>query len=424
MERPRVVIVGAGFAGMRAARALRNQPVDVTLVDRHNYQTFQPLLYQVATAGLNPADVAFPVRGMLRRSPNVGFRCEAVTGFELDERHVVLEDGHRLPFDYLIVAGGARASYFAVPGAEEHARALYSLSDATTLRDHVLSCFETADAHHEEIARGALTFVVVGAGPTGVEMAGALVEVFEGVLAKDYPIIDRTTAKVVLVEMQDTVLPAFSEPSREHALKALLKRGVNVRFGAKVASVSDDALSLVSGEVIPTRTVIWAAGVQTSKLAGLLGAELTRGGRVVVRPDLRLPDRDDIFVVGDIAAASGPDGDLYAQVAQVAIQSGEHAGRQVLRLTRGETTQTFVYKNKGIMATIGRRSAVTELPSGIRLSGTIGWLSWLFLHLLYLVGFRNRASVLLNWVWSYIVRERGPRVILDEDESGGVDEAT
>jgi NADH:quinone reductase (non-electrogenic) len=409
--KPRVVIVGAGFAGLRAARALRKADVDVTLVDRHNYQTFQPLLYQVATAGLNAADVAFPVRGILRRYGNVRFRMASVVG--MDAGVLRLDDGDVLPFDHLIVAGGARAAYFGVPGAAEHAFPLYALTDAIRLRNHTLRCFESADAHPERIADGALTFVVVGAGPTGVEMAGALAELFDGVLRKDFPATDATRARVILVEMQDAVLPPFTERSQRHALEALRARGVDVRFGAKVQQVDPGSITLVDGEQIPTRTVIWAAGVQSAKVAEWLGAEQTRGGRIVVDRSLAVPGRDNVFAAGDIAAAVALDGSLYPQLGAVAIQTGEHAARQVLRRIRGQELEPFVYRNKGIMATIGRRSAVAELSFGVRLSGTLGWFAWLFLHLLLLVGFRNRLSVLLNWAWSYVARERGPRLILE-----------
>jgi NADH:ubiquinone reductase (H+-translocating) len=410
-EEPRIVILGAGFAGLRAARALRGAEADVTVVDRHNFQTFQPLLYQVATAALNEADVAFPVRGVLRRYGNARFRLGTVVA--LDDGAVRLDDGSSLPYDHLIVTAGARAAFFGVPGAERHAFPLYALVDATRLRNHVLRCFEAADADPSLIDDGALTFVVVGGGPTGVEIAGALAELFDGVLRKDFPQIDASRARVLLVEMQDTVLPQFSERSQRHALKALRARRVDVRFGAKVERVGARAIDLVGGERIASRTVVWAAGVQPAPVADWLGAERTRGGRIVVEPDLTVRGRTNVFAAGDIAAAADPDGTLYPQLGAVAIQTGEHVARQVMRRIRGEATEPFVYRDKGIMATIGRRSAVAELSAGIRLSGTIGWLAWLFLHLLLLVGFRNRLSVLLNWAWSYIVRERGPRIVLE-----------
>ena len=416
---PHVIVIGAGFAGLRAVRALRTAPVRVTLIDRHNYQTFQPFLYQVATAGLNVADVAFPIRGAIRRYKNCSFRRAVVASVDHDRRIVYLEDGEGLPYDYLIVGGGARAAYFDVPGAEEHAFALYSLADATRLRNHILRCVELADAHPELIDRGLLTFVIVGGGPTGVEMAGGLFEVCVGVLRKDFPALHSHTARVILIERLDVVLSAFHPKSQHYALKALRKRGVDVRFGETVAAVEPGSLVLVNGERIETSTVIWAAGVQTETLAGAVGAERSRGGRVVVMPNLSVAGHPEVFVTGDMANASASDGRSHPQVAQVAIQSGRHAAGEVVRRITGHSTEPFVYKNKGIMATIGRRSAVAELPSGLAITGTLGWLSWLFLHLLYLVGFRNRLSVLLNWAWSYATKERGPRLIFDSDEFNG-----
>ena len=414
--RPRVVVVGAGFAGLRATRALRKAPVDVLLVDRHNFQTFQPLLYQVATASLNPADVAFPVRGVLRRHGNVRFRKASVVRIDGDTLH--LDDGDTKAFDYLVVAGGARAAYFGIPGADEHAFPLYALADATRMRNHILRCFEAADAHPEAIAAGALTFVVVGGGPTGVEMAGALAELFEGVLRKDFRNVDTSAARVILIEMQDAVLSTFSEKSQAHALKALRARSVDVRLRAKVERVDTDRIKLVDGDELATQTVIWAAGVQTAPVAEWLGAERTRGGRIVVDDDLFVKGRNNVLAIGDIAAVPTPDGSTLPQLGAVAIQTGEHAAKQIVRRIEGRATQPFVYKDKGIMATIGRRSAVAELAGGVRLSGTLGWLAWLFLHLLLLVGFRNRLSVLINWAYSYIARERGPRIILEVSSEG------
>ncbi len=417
---PHVVVVGAGFAGLRAVRALRKAAVRVTLIDRHNYQTFQPLLYQVATAGLNVADVAFPIRGAIRHYRNCSFRRAVVTSVDHDRRIVRLDDGDSLAYDFLIIGGGARAAYFDVPGAEEHAFALYSLADATRLRNHILRCVEVADAHPDRIDRGLLTFVIVGGGPTGVEMAGGLFEVCIGVLRKDFPALRDHTVRVILVERLGSVLSAFGPKSQHYALQALGKRGVHVRFGETVAAVEQHALVLASGERIATSTVIWAAGVQTGTLAGVLGVERSRGGRVVVTPNLSVAGHPDVFVTGDMANASAPDGRPHPQVAQVAIQSGQHAACEVMRRVNRQPPQPFVYKDKGAMATIGRRAAVTELPSGFAITGTLGWLTWLFLHLLYLVGFRNRLSVLLNWAWSYATHERGPRLIFDPEPTGPV----
>jgi NADH:quinone reductase (non-electrogenic) len=372
----------------------------------------------VATAGLNAADVAFPIRGATRRYENCSFHHGEVTTIDHDTRVVRLADGDTIAYDYLIVGAAARAAYFDVPGAETHAFALYSLTDATRLRNRILRCIEAADAHPDLIEGGVLTFVVVGGGPTDVEMAGALFEVCQGILRKDFPQLHRHTAHVVLVEMLDTVLPALHATSQQYALKALRRRGVDVRSNEKVAGVEPDGLVLVDGERIPSSTVIWAAGVQTATLADGLGAERCRGGRVSVMGDLALSGHPEVFVIGDMANALAPDGRSLPQIAQVAIQSGEHAARQVVRRLNGEPTEPFTYTDRGTMATIGRRSAVTELPNGIRIRGTLGWLSWLFLHLLYLAGFRNRMSVLLNWAWSYVTHERGPRLIFGPDEPG------
>ena len=272
------------------------------------------------------------------------------------------------------MGGGARAAYFDVPGAEQHAFALYSLADATRLRNHILRCVELADAHPELIDRGLLTFVIVGGGPTGVEMAGGLFEVCVGVLRKDFPALHAHTARVILIERLDVVLSAFHPRSQHYALKALRQRGVDVRFGETVTAVEPDSLVLVNGERIETSTVIWAAGVQTETLADALGAERSRGGRVVVMPNLSVAGHPEVFVTGDMANASASDGRSHPQVAQVAIQSGRHAADEVVRRILGHSTEPFVYKNKGIMATIGRRSAVAELPSGLAITGTLGWL--------------------------------------------------
>lgn len=417
MQRARVVIVGAGFAGLNVARGLEGAPCEVVLVDRHNFHTFQPLLYQVATAGLNAADVAYPVRGIFRRQRNLTFRKATVTGVDADARELLLASGDRLRYDHLVVCAGASTNYFGVNGAPEHAFPLYRLADAVRLRNHVLGSFEAAEADPALIDRGALTFVVVGGGPTGVEVAGALVELFETVLRKDYRRAHPGRARVVLVEMLDTVLPPFAEGSQRHALETLRSRGVEVRLGEAVEGVRPDGVRFASGEELPTRTVVWAAGVQASPLAERLGFERTKGGRIVVEPDLSVPGRPEVFVAGDLAAARGPEGEMYPQLAPVAIQAGDHVAEAIRRRGRGAPAEPFVYRDKGVMATIGRRAAVAELPSGIRLRGTIGWLAWLLLHLVMLIGFRNRVSVLVNWAWNYLVWDRGPRLILEPEEA-------
>ena len=411
----RVVVVGAGSGGIEVVRSLAGRAVDITLIDRNNFHTFQPLLYQVATAGLNAADVAHVVRGLFHDQPNVRFRQANVAGVDWDARTVLLDGHPPVPFDHLVVAGGASVTWFGTPGAAEHGFPLYTLADATRLRNHIVERFEAADADGANTADGELTFVVVGGGPTGVETAGALVELFAMVFRKDYPELDVSRARVVLVEMQDHLLGPFGPASRKHALDTLTSRGVEVRLGAAVAEVTPKAVVLRDGEVIPARTLVWAAGVKANPLADALGLEQDRGGRLVVGPDLRVPGRDGVWAIGDIAAARGRDGGLLPQLAPVAMQAGRHVARQILRLGEGKPTEPFRYRDKGTMATIGRRAAVAELPGRIRLRGAPAWLAWLGLHLVFLVGKRNRASVLLNWAWNYLTWDRGPRLLFRPD---------
>lgn len=408
----RVVVVGAGFAGLAVVRGLAGEPVEVTLVDANNFHTFQALLYQVATAGLNPADVAFPVRGIFHDQPNVAVRHGKVVAVDRDAREVVLEDGARLPWDVLVVAGGATTNWLGVPGAADHALPLYSLRDAVRLRNHLLGCFERADADPGAAGDGATTVVVIGAGPTGVELSGALVELRDMVLRKDFPRLDLDRARVVLVEARDAVLPPFAAGSRRRALETLERRGVEVRLAERVAEIGPGRVALASGDVLAAGTVVWAAGVRAGPLAGLLGSPLGPGGRVVVEPDLSIPGSPEVFVAGDIAAAPDGVGGLLPQMAPVAIQEGEHVARQVAAFVAGRPTEPFRYRDEGLMATIGRRAGIAELPSGIRLVGTLGWLAWLRLHLLRVIGFRNRASVLVNWSWNYLTYDRGARLIL------------
>ena len=410
---PQVVVIGAGFGGLEVARRLKDVPVEVTVVDQNNFHTFQPLLYQVATAGLNAADVAHAVRGLFHGQGNVRFRHARVTDVDWDGQTVSLAGHPPLPFDHLVVAGGATVTYFGTPGAAEYGFPLYTLEDATQLRNHVVRRFEAADADPSELDRGGLTFVVVGGGPTGVETAGALAELFAMVFRRDYPDLDLSRARVVLVEMQGHLLHPFATSSRRHALESLRAKGVDVRFGTKVASVGPADVTFADGEVLPCQTLVWAAGVQANPLAATLGVAQDGGGRVVVDVDLRLPGRPGAWAIGDIAAAKDRKGDSLPQLAPVAMQAGRHVARQIGRLVEGRPTQPFRYRDKGTMATIGRRAAVAELPGGIRLRGGLAWLAWLGLHLVFLVGTHNRASVLLSWAWNYLTWDRGPRLILD-----------
>jgi NADH dehydrogenase len=415
MKRPQVVIVGAGFGGVSAARALAHAPVDVTIVDRHNFHTFSPLLYQVATASLAPDDIAPSVRRIFRADGNVEARMARVDGVDFDRREVLVDQGAPIAYDHLVLAAGTVSSDFGVSGVAEHAIPLKTLTDATRIRSTVLSRFEEADADPSRVGDGTLTFVVAGGGPTGVELCGALGELITMVLAKEFRHLDLDRAQVVLVEMADQVLASFSPRSRTEAQRELAVRGVEVRLGVPIASVARDEVRLTDGTVIPTRTVLWAAGVKANPLGAVLGLAHTERGEIIVRPDLTVPRYPEVFVIGDLAAVES-DGRPYPQLAPVAMQQGRHVARSIERLLEGKSTTPFRYVNKGTMATIGRRSAVAELPLGIRFGGTLGWLSWLGLHLVFLIGFRNRAVVLLNWAWNYLRWDHGNRVILSDPE--------
>jgi NADH:ubiquinone reductase (H+-translocating) len=410
--RPHVVIVGAGFGGLAVAKHLDKLPVDVTLIDRQNFTTFQPLLYQVATSGLNDADVAHPVRGLFHHQHNLHVRQGEVVGVDWDRRVVRFADRREIAYDHLVLAVGAVATWFGVTGAEEHGLPLYTLPDAVSLRNHVIERFEAADADPSLIDEGELTFVVVGGGPTGVETAGALAELFAVVFRRDYPTIPVSRARVVLVEARDALLEPFSPSSRRAALETLQARQVEVRLGEAVDEVAPDHVRFASGEVLPTRTVIWAAGVRANPLPGAVDLPTTRAGRVEVAPDLSVPGHPGVWAIGDVAAAPGRRGRPLPQLAPVAMQAGAHVARQIGRILDARPTQPFRFRDKGTMATIGRKSAVAELPPGIHLRGAIAWLAWLGLHLLYLAGLRNRLSVLLNWFWAYVTWDRGPRIIL------------
>jgi NADH dehydrogenase len=406
-----VIVVGAGFGGLAAAKGLAHAPVDVLVVDANNFHTFQPLLYQVATAGLDADDVAYAVRGTLRRQDNVDVRLGRVERIDLAGRSVHLDDGSDLPYDSLVLAAGAVTATFGVPGVEEHAIGLKNLGDALRIRAHVLHQFERAAVDPTHIDAGGLTVAIVGGGPTGVELAGGLQELFTKVLAKDFPHLAVSRARVVLIEATERLLPPFSPVSSARAARTLGRRGVEVRLGTAVARIEAGVVVTASGERIEAGTIVWAAGVRASPVVESLGVELARGGRVVVDADLRVPGHPEVFAIGDAAASPGADGRPLPQVAQVAIQGGKHAARQIEAQLRGEPATPFRYVDKGSMATIGRHDAVAELANGWKLSGPIGWMAWLGLHLVYLIGFRNKANVLVNWAWNYLTYDRGSRLI-------------
>lgn len=408
-ERRRVVVIGAGFGGLAACEALGSVDVDVVLVDRHNYNTFQPLLYQVATAGLDPGDIAYPVRSFGRRHANFGFRQDEVIDVDLDGRRVGFAEGPSITYDYLVLAAGAATNYFGVPGAAAHAKAIYTMEDAVAVRGVVTSSLERAAAHGAK--EGELTVLIAGGGATGVEMAGTLAELRRMQFATQYRELDPSSSRIVLVELQDRLLGGFHPKLGAYARRALEARGVEVRCTESVKEVQADRVVLGSGDVVPCGLVIWAAGVGSCALTEALDLAKVRG-RIEVGADLRVTGRDEVFAIGDMAGLGSGEGDrLLPQLAPPAIQEGRLVGRQIGRLIAGEPTVTFSYKDKGIMATIGRKAAVAELAHGIRLRGTLAWLCWLGLHIVLLLGARNRASVLLNWAWRYVSWRRGSRVI-------------
>ena len=412
--RPRVVVLGAGFGGLNAALELVDAPADVTLVDRDNYHGFWPLLYQVATAGLAPDDIAHPIRAIFAHHHNVTVRRACVTSIAVDRRLVEIEEGEPIPYDYLVVGLGSSLSDYGIPGVREHAFGLKTLPDAVRLRNHILSVFEAADTEAAARPDGLLTVVLAGGGPTGVEMAGALSELIGTNLALDFRHLDLTGARVVVVEAMDRLLGGFSEASQQEAYTRLTARGVEVLLGAPLAEVTDKGIRLRDGREIAARTVVWTAGVQANPVAGLLPGAKAPNGTVEVEADLSVPGHPEVFVIGDLARRNDRHGRALPQLAQVAIQGGRHSARSIKARLEGRPTKAFRYHNHGIMATIGRKSAVAELPGGIALRGTLGWFSWLAVHLVFLVGFRNRVVVLFNWAWNYLTWDRASRVILED----------
>ncbi len=417
--RPHVVIVGGGFGGLRTARCLRRAPVRITLVDRNNYHLFQPLLYQVATAALSVGDIAFPIRAALRAQRNVRVLLGDVRGINLDDRRIMLESGE-LAYDHLVVATGVTHSYFGQDAWAEHAPGLKTIEDAFEIRRRVLLAYEAAERESDpEARREWLTFVVVGAGPTGVELAGALSEIGRRTVAKDFRTIDPTSIRVVLLEGADRVLGTYHEQLSARAQRLLESAGVEVRTGT-LASAIDDSGVEVDGERIEARTVLWAAGVEASPLAKALEAPLDGAGRVRVESDLSVPGHPEVFVIGDLASVRS-DGKDVPGVAPAAIQMGTYAARRIVDQIEGRTTTPFRYRDKGAMATIGRSAAIVEVGR-VRLAGLIAWLVWGVIHLFFLIGVRNRLAVFFGWTWSYITFQRGARLITGKVE--GLPEVT
>ena len=412
MSKPHVVIIGGGFGGLSAAQVLRKAPVRVTLLDRRNHHLFQPLLYQVATATLSPSDIASPIRWILRHAGNLRVLLADVERIEVADRRVVLGDGE-VDYDYLIVATGASHSYFGHDEWAPYAPGLKTLEDALAIRRRILLAFERAERETDAARRQELlTFVLVGGGPTGVELAGTLAEIAGRTLRDEYRTIDTTKTRIVLVEAGPTILQAFPEQLRNAARRSLRQLGVEVREGAAVTHIDAHGV-MVGEERISAATVLWAAGVAASPLLRTLGAPLDRAGRVLVETDLSVPGHPEVFVVGDAASVKNPDGSPVPGVAQPAMQGAAHAARMILRRIRGEATERFLYRDKGNMAIVGRGSAIADL-NFIRFSGRPAWWAWLLLHITMLIGFRNRLAVLLQWAVAYVTFQRSARLITND----------
>ncbi len=408
-QKPHVVIIGAGFGGLEAAKLLACDPVRVTVIDRANYHLFQPLLYQVATAALSPADIAAPIRSILRKCPNVDVTLADVRSVNVAERKIDIGE-RQIAYDYLIVATGARHSYFGNEQWEKLAPGLKSLEDAVEIRRRILLAFEYADRVTDQAARdAAMTFAIMGGGPTGVEMAGAIAEIARYTLAEDFRHIDPADARVILIQGDDRVLPSFHKDLSASALAQLEALGVEVMLGAHAKNLTEAGLE-VGGKFIPCRVKIWAAGNTASALGRSLGAPLDRDGRVMVNADLTIPDHPEVQVIGDLANFPHQTGSPLPGVSPVAMQQGRHAARNILGMIEGEKPQRFWYFDKGSMATIGRNKAVAEVR-WLHFSGLPAWLAWLFVHVVFLVGFRNRIAVLFQWAWAYVTFNKGARLI-------------
>ena len=409
LDKPHVVIVGAGFGGLEAAKLLGHDPVRVTVIDRTNHHVFQPLLYEVATAALSPADIAAPIRGVLGKYPNVDVMLAEVTAIDVAGRKLTAAE-REISYDYLILASGSRHSYFGKDEWEKLAPGLKSLEDAVEIRRRLLLAFEYADRITDQATRtAAMTFAIIGGGPTGVEMAGAIAEISRYTLAKDFRHIDPSLARVILIEGDQRVLSSFPEDLSASAMKQLRALGVDLRLGVHAKNLTEHGLE-VNGEFIPCRVKIWAAGNNASALGKMLGVPVDKPGRVIVNEDLTIPGHPEVQVIGDLASFSHQKGKPLPGVSPVAMQQGRHAAKNILAMVEGRKPQRFWYWDKGSMATIGRNKAVADL-NFVHFSGFIAWLAWLFVHIIFLVGFRNRIAVLMQWAWAYFTFNKGARLI-------------
>jgi NADH dehydrogenase len=416
-RRPRVLVLGGGFAGIGAAQKLKKSEADVVVVDKHDYHTFQPLLYQVATGLLEQPAVGHPIRDLFHKQDNVRIHQDRVTAIDLEARRVTFDELEPLGYDYLVVGMGAEVNFFGVEGAADHAFPLYTLADAVRLKNHVLRTWEKADREPSLIDDGALNIVVVGGGPTGVETAGALAELYNGVFRKDYPDIAPDRAKITLVEAGPQIFPMFKEDIRTYTEEALTKRGVEVQTGEVVESITPQRVTLKSGNVLPAHTLVWGAGLQGNALVQSLGLELERGNRIGVDEELRIPSHPEVYAVGDVAAITDQKtSQVLPQLGSVALQSGEHAGKTLAERIAGKETKPFKYKDKGTMAAIGRGSAVVQMLGGKTMKGKTAQLAWATVHLALLPTNEDRSKAVVDWVGAGLTHQRSGRITVDLEE--------
>jgi NADH:quinone reductase (non-electrogenic) len=415
---PHVVILGAGFGGIGAAQELREAAARITIVDQNDYHAFQPLLYQVATDELGASEVGYPVRELLHRHANFDFHRCAARSIDLAKKQVVADGIAPLRYDYLVLAMGAVVNYHGTPGAAEHSIPLYTLRDAVRLHDQILNMFEAADRNPASVDDGTLTFCIVGGGPTGTELAGAMSELLHTELAEDYPNLSVEKVRIILYEHSPHLLAAFKPKLRDYAQRELKNRGVEVHTEIGVSAVRPTEITLSTGEVIKTRTLIWAAGLAANPITAALGVELGPGGRVPVGSDLQLNDHPGTFALGDIAAMTDAKfGKALPGLGAVALQAGRHAGKSIARLIAGKPAEPFHYIDKGTMAQIGRGAAVVELPTGGTLTGRVAWLAWLGVHLSLLSGAEEKTSVFVDWGWNLLTHKRGKRIVLSDEDA-------
>jgi len=416
-ELTHIVILGSGFAGIGALKKLRDANVRITIVDKRDYHTFQPLLYQVATDELGPTEVGFPVRELLHGHKNITYHQAAVKSVDLARKQVVIEAANPIQYDYLVLALGGMVNFFGTPGADQYALPLYTMDDAIRLKEHILKTFEAVDKNPALMDDGALNFCVVGGGPTGVELAGALVELLRAELKEDYPNLPVDDAQVLLYEHSPNLLGTFAPKLEGYARKALEERGVKVHTGTGVRKIGPASIDLSTGTTVKTHTTVWAAGLEANPVVTSLGVELAHGGRIPVGSDLQVKDHPGVFAIGDIAAMTdGKTGQVLPGLGSTALQAGRHVGETIKRLLDGKQVEPFEYFNKGTMAQVGRGAAVVELPTGGTMTGHLAWLAWLGVHLSLLNGAEEKCGVFVDWGWNLLTQRRGKRIMLGDED--------